>query len=115
MGKVPPVGLDVTTADNGELACAAVAGAAEQQRPFDLVLMDIQMPVLDGHGAAERLRREGFALPIVALTAHATEHDRERCLLAGFEEVFALAGPGAAAAHSGASAGAGSSGPVASS
>ncbi len=79
-------GLEVTTAENGELACKALAAAATTAAPFDLVLMDVQMPVLDGHAAAERMRREGHELPIVALTAHATEHDRDRCLAAGFDD-----------------------------
>ncbi|MFO1076262.1 MAG: ATP-binding protein [Planctomycetota bacterium] len=80
------VGLEVATAENGERGCAAVAEAVREDRPFDLVLMDIQMPVLDGYSAAKRLRGEGYAMPIVALTAHATESDRERCLLSGFDD-----------------------------
>ena len=78
-------GVEVTTAEDGERGCASVADAAAHGQPFDLVLMDIQMPVLDGHGATRRLRLEGHTLPIVALTAHATEHDRAACMAAGFD------------------------------
>jgi len=79
-------GADVETAENGELACQAVARASAAGCAFDLVLMDIQMPVLDGYAAAERIRRTGFTAPIVALTAHATEQDRERCRSSGFDD-----------------------------
>jgi signal transduction histidine kinase/ActR/RegA family two-component response regulator len=79
-------GVDVTTAEDGERGCQSVAAAAANGLQFDLVLMDIQMPVLDGHQATRRLRKQGFTLPIVALTAHATENDRTACLEAGFDE-----------------------------
>ena len=53
---------------------------------FDLILMDVQMPVMDGISAVKRLRKEGYQKPIVALTAHALKEERQRCLEAGFDE-----------------------------
>jgi PAS domain S-box-containing protein len=76
-------GAEVATAENGRLACEAVAAAAREGRPFDLVLMDMQMPELDGYGAAAKLRSSGVTVPIIALTAHAMSHDRAKCLAAG--------------------------------
>jgi CheY-like chemotaxis protein len=49
----------------------------------DVVLMDIQMPVMDGHEATKSLRTQGFAKPIVALTAHAMKEERDRCFASG--------------------------------
>jgi PAS domain S-box-containing protein len=76
-------GLDVETADNGRVACRMALDALEAGRPFDVVLMDMQMPEMDGYTAAARLRGKGYAGPIVALTAHAMAHDRDKCLQSG--------------------------------
>ena len=67
------------------------AVAAAEQSPFDLVLMDVQMPDMDGLAATARIRegetrRGGARVPIVALTAHAMRGDRERCLAAGMDD-----------------------------
>lgn len=51
---------------------------------YDLVLMDIQMPIMDGHQAAETLIQSGYRVPIVALTAHAMKDEKERCMESGF-------------------------------
>lgn len=75
-------GCQVSIAEDGEQALAMVA-----QEPFDLVLMDIQMPVMDGYTAIEKIRAQerhtGEHLPIIALTGFAFPEDREKCLLAG--------------------------------
>jgi PAS domain S-box-containing protein len=80
------LGIAVTVAENGEAAIAALAAGH-----FDAVLMDCQMPVMDGYEASRRIRdgaagAEAATLPIVALTAHALSGHREECLAAGMDD-----------------------------
>jgi signal transduction histidine kinase/ActR/RegA family two-component response regulator len=79
-------GADVETADDGRAALDGVLAARDRGRPFDVVLMDMQMPVLDGYQATQRLREAGYAGAIVALTAHSLETDRQKCLAAGCDD-----------------------------
>jgi signal transduction histidine kinase/CheY-like chemotaxis protein/HPt (histidine-containing phosphotransfer) domain-containing protein len=78
------LGYRVDVVENGEEAVVAVSS-----RPYDAVLMDCQMPVLDGFEATRRIRAAeapGARIPIIALTASATAEDRERCMDAGMDE-----------------------------
>jgi two-component system, sensor histidine kinase and response regulator len=78
-------GHRVTVAGNGKEAVATY-----DERPFDLILMDIQMPKMNGSEATalirERQRATGIYVPIIAMTAHALTGDRERCLEAGMDD-----------------------------
>ena len=79
-------GADVTVAENGQVALNLALAARDEGHPFHLILMDMQMPVLDGYGATSKLREVGYSGPIVALTAHAMNSDREKCLKAGCDD-----------------------------
>ncbi len=75
--------LDVYVADNGQQAVDMALAS-----PFDLILMDVQMPILDGMAAAHRIReqRPDLHTPIIALTANAFSDDRRKCLAAGMND-----------------------------
>jgi signal transduction histidine kinase/DNA-binding response OmpR family regulator/HPt (histidine-containing phosphotransfer) domain-containing protein len=87
-GMLEAMGLDVDVANNGREALAAFG-----RRRYDVILMDVQMPEIDGHEATRRIRRqeggggpEARRTPIVALTANATESDRRTCLACGMDD-----------------------------
>jgi PAS domain S-box-containing protein len=74
-------GAVITTAENGR---DGVQKALHSD--YDVILMDVQMPVMDGHAATAHLRQMGYKGPIVALTAHALAADRHRCMVNGFDD-----------------------------
>ncbi|MBY0261104.1 MAG: response regulator, partial [Phycisphaerales bacterium] len=80
------VGATVDIADNGRVALEMIAKAADEGRPYDLLVTDIQMPEMDGYSLVRTLRASGNRLAAVALTAHAMSEYRQRCLDAGCDD-----------------------------
>ncbi|MFQ5494033.1 MAG: ATP-binding protein, partial [Phycisphaerae bacterium] len=79
-------GATVTVKENGKLAADAALAAQKEGRPFHAILMDMQMPVMDGYKATAWLRQKGYEGPIIALTAHAMAGDREKSISAGCDD-----------------------------
>ena len=80
--------LDVETAENGQVACEMAEKSKADGDPFDLILMDLQMPVMNGYDATRRLREHRWEGPIVAVTAYTKAEDRQKCLEAGCDDHF---------------------------
>ena len=82
---IEDAGGRATAVSSGEAAIRAIE-QAENSDPFDAVLLDIQMPGMDGYETTRRIRAKGFRTPIIALTAGAMVKDREKCLRAGCDD-----------------------------
>lgn len=76
-------GVTLTIVENGQQAIDTALKAQAEGHPFHLILMDMQMPIMDGCQATRQLRAAGYTAPIVALTAHVMLADREHCIAAG--------------------------------
>ena len=78
---IEKAGATVVTATNGQEAIEYLC--SKESADVDLIVMDMQMPVMDGYMATSELRKRGCKLPIIALTANAMKSDRDECLAAG--------------------------------
>lgn len=79
-------GAAVTVKENGLLGMEAALEARDRGEPFDVIISDMQMPVMDGYEATTKLRQAGYTGPIVALTAHTMADDCQKCLDAGCDD-----------------------------
>lgn len=77
-GLLEKFGIEVSLAENGLKALSML-----ENHDYDLVLMDCQMPEMDGYEATQRIRKQGLSIPIIALTAQAMREDEQKCLDAG--------------------------------
>ncbi len=85
-------GFRVSSADHGQIAIEMLTGGGEKSPPYDLILMDLQMPVMDGLTATRKIRElppEISEIPIVAMTAHALQSEKDKCFTAGMNDHIA--------------------------
>lgn len=82
-------GAKVTIAVNGEAAVDLVRDAEKEGNQFDVILMDMQMPILDGYTATRQIRKIGLKTPILALTGRVLSAEREKCIEAGCDDFLA--------------------------
>ncbi|HEX5345009.1 MAG TPA: response regulator, partial [Duganella sp.] len=86
-GMLEHAGASVEVAENGQLA---VERLRERAADYDMVLMDVQMPVMDGFAATRHARRElGLTLPILAMTAGVMQSEQDQCIAAGMDDFIA--------------------------
>ncbi len=78
-------GANVTIAENGKLGVEHALRALENGKPYDAILMDLQMPVMGGIDATIAIRKQGYAAPIMALTADNQAETKKKCLSSGFD------------------------------
>ncbi len=83
VSQLRELGAELTEAENGQIAVEKHQAAEEAGTPFDVILMDMQMPVMDGYEATRTLRERGSRCPIIAVTAHALAGDCAKTLEAG--------------------------------
>jgi signal transduction histidine kinase len=79
-------GAEVALAHNGKVGLQRAMEAWKSGSPFDVILMDMQMPIMDGYEATRALRAAGYPLPVIALTAHAMRGDSQKCIDAGCDD-----------------------------
>jgi len=82
-------GAQVTVAKNGAEAVEMAEEAYDDKRPFDIILMDMQMPVLDGYGATQKIKQTDSETPILAVTARAFDKERNKCFEVGCDDFIA--------------------------
>jgi len=79
-------GANIESVENGSLAHDKTLAAWREGKPYDIIMLDMQMPVMDGYTATQKLREAGYQGPIIALTAHAMAGDEQKCLDAGCDD-----------------------------
>jgi PAS domain S-box-containing protein len=86
--RLSRAGAQVVSVRNGKEALERIHEEAQRGLPIDAVIMDMEMPVIDGYEAVRRLRSSGFTAPVVAVTAYAMSKDRDECLALGCDDHF---------------------------
>lgn len=94
VGILKELGFNADVAGNGIEAISSLKAAIKDHCPYDLILMDCQMPEMDGYEATQQIRQkvagdENVAIPIIAMTANAMAGDREKCLAVGMDDYIA--------------------------